>query len=99
MSAALERHAADELGVRLTGVRDLLPDFRYRAVDAQGIVENEVCPVFAATTSDAIQPNPDEVADWAWVEPTAMVDAWAATPAVFSPWSVMQIRQLAPRFA
>ena len=32
----------------MTGIRLLLPDFRYHAVDASGIRENEVCPVFAA---------------------------------------------------
>ena len=26
----------------------VLPDFAYRATDASGIEENEVCPVFAA---------------------------------------------------
>ena len=98
MPAAIERHAANELGVRVSAIRELLPDFRYRAVDSHGTVENEICPVFAAVTHDNIDPNPDEVADWAWVEPAAMVAAMTATPQVFSPWAVLQISQASHMF-
>jgi len=94
MPAAIERHAAIELGVRVSAVRDLLPNFRYRAVDTQGMVENEICPVFAAVTNEAIDPNPVEVADWAWVAPAALVAAMTATPQVFSPWAVLQVGQM-----
>ena len=43
---AVTRRARHELGVALDNVVAVLPDFRYRAVDAAGTVENEVCPVF-----------------------------------------------------
>ncbi len=46
---AIERRLADELGARATAIAPVLPDFRYEAVDASGIRENEVCPVFVAT--------------------------------------------------
>ena len=96
--AAIERHAQNELGVRVSAIRELLPEFRYRAVDAQGMVENEMCPVFAATTHDDIDANPDEVAEWTWVDPAAMVAAMTATPQVFSPWAALQVEQLAHLF-
>ncbi|MGL3805309.1 isopentenyl-diphosphate Delta-isomerase [Paeniglutamicibacter sp. R2-26] len=90
---AIERRAEQELGARITSIRSLLPDFRYRAVDASGIVENEVCPVFSAVIDGDLDPNPDEVAEHAWVEPAALRTAAAAAPFAFSPWLLEQIDQ------
>lgn len=91
MEDAVHRRAAAELGITLASLAPALPDFRYRAVDASGIVENEVCPVFRATTTDALAPNPDEVMDYQWVAPDALRTAVAATPFAFSPWIVLQL--------
>ncbi|MCT7036783.1 isopentenyl-diphosphate Delta-isomerase, partial [Salmonella enterica] len=44
LEAAVHRRARVELGLALDDVTLTLPDFRYRAVDASGVVENEVCP-------------------------------------------------------
>lgn len=88
---AVLRRAAHELGATITGARLAVPEFRYRAVDASGIVENEVCPVYAATIRGDVQPNPDEVAEWAWVRMEALIDAVRLTPFAFSPWLAMQI--------
>ena len=46
----------------------MLPAFRYRAVMPNGIVENEMCPVFVATTTDVPAPDPAEVEDATWVD-------------------------------
>jgi len=99
MTDALRRHALLELGVELGELAEVLPDFRYSARDASGLLENEVCPVYAARTAEAIHANPAEVAEWMWVEPAALVAAVAATPRVFSPWSVLQVSQLEDRLA
>jgi len=91
---AIARRAAHELALELSNIELVLPDFRYRAVDASGIVENEICPVYrAVTTSDPVA-NPDEVAEWAWLEPSALLTAAAAAPFAFSPWLVWQLEQL-----
>jgi isopentenyl-diphosphate delta-isomerase len=95
MEHAVRRHARDELGVPLDSLTLQLPDFRYRAVDAGGIVENELCPVFIATVGAPIQANPEEVAEWAWVDPRDLVSATRSLPHVFSPWAVRQLPQLA----
>jgi isopentenyl-diphosphate delta-isomerase len=93
MEGALARRAEYELGIRIESISALLPEFRYRAVDASGIVENEVCPVFRAVTTDAVAANPQEVAEWRWVEPAALRVSVAATPFAFSPWLVLQSQQ------
>ena len=45
---ALVRRASEELGTTVKKIESVLPSFRYRAVDASGIVENEICSVFFA---------------------------------------------------
>lgn len=97
MEHAIARRARLELGITVSGITPILPDFRYRAVDASGIVENEVCPVYRAVTVDAVEPNPDEVAEFAWVDPVTLRDAALAAPYAFSPWLGWQLEQLAPR--
>ena len=37
MSDAVRRHGAGELGLQLSEIRMILPDYRYRAVDASGV--------------------------------------------------------------
>lgn len=91
---AVARRAQHELGITVERLEVVLPDFRYRAVDASGIVENEVCPVYRAFTSDEVVPNPDEVAEFAWVDPAALHDAAIAAPYAFSPWLGWQLEQL-----
>ena len=91
---AIARRAQRELGITVNDITVILPDFRYRAVDASGIVENEVCPVYRAVTVDAVNPAPDEVAEFAWVDPAALATAATAAPYAFSPWLGWQLQQL-----
>jgi isopentenyl-diphosphate delta-isomerase len=95
MADALARRARLELGIEIENVEVVLPHFRYRAVDASGVVENEICPVFRAVATNAVRPNPDEVAEYEWVEPAALREAVAAAPFAFSPWLVLQLEQWA----
>ena len=90
LTAAVHRRAAEELGLVLSSVEMALPDFRYRATDASGIVENEVCPVFLAHTAAQPAPNPEEVMDHAWVHPLRLGQAVQLAPWAFSPWLVLQ---------
>ncbi|GAA1172632.1 isopentenyl-diphosphate Delta-isomerase [Ornithinimicrobium humiphilum] len=96
---AIRRHARTELGVEITDVQPLLPDFRYRAVDAAGVVENEVCPVFTARTSQLPVPDPDEVMELVWVTPEQLRDAATAAPWALSPWLREQLTELEQRQA
>ena len=90
---AVERRAPQELGVEVRDVAPLLPDFRYRAVDASGVEEHEVCPVFRARIDGDPAPSRDEVAEWCWVTAEELRAALAAVPRAFSPWLVEQAGQ------
>ncbi len=94
--AAIQRRVGQELGGVPTDVRPVLPHFRYRAVDASGIVENEVCPVFVGRLPRAeVRPAPEEVMEHTWVEWADLVDVAAKTPHLLSPWSVSQVTEMA----
>ncbi|GAC02578.1 isopentenyl-diphosphate Delta-isomerase [Gordonia namibiensis NBRC 108229] len=91
---AVHRYAQRELGIDVDEVRCVLPDFRYRAVDASGIVENEICPVFVARPLGSLEPNPDEVAEYAWADVPDVWDLVSRTPWAVSPWFADQVRQM-----
>ncbi len=91
---AVHRRAKDELGLDVGDVRPLLPDFRYRAVDPSGVVENEICPVFSARTSGTPAPAADEVAEYTWADWDDLVATVRSAPWALSPWSVMQVTAL-----
>ncbi len=92
---AVRGRAEAELGIRISDIEPMLPDFRYRATDASGIVEYEICPVFRAETMDAVRPAPAEVSEFAWVELPDLRTAVNAAPYAFSPWLGLQLAELA----
>jgi isopentenyl-diphosphate Delta-isomerase len=94
LTAAVRRRAEFELGIDLDDVELALPLFRYRATDANGTVENEVCPVYIARTSREPGPNPREVAEYRWVDARTLGRAVMTAPWAFSPWLALQARQL-----
>ncbi|WKD58883.1 isopentenyl-diphosphate Delta-isomerase [Corynebacterium caspium] len=96
LEAAIRRRANQELGIDpadLQDIRVVLPDFRYRAVDSSGVVENEICPVFVLRLAAGAEINPvaAEVDSWKWVDPTAVFAAISAVPEVFSPWMAEEL--------
>lgn len=91
---AIVRRARDELGAQVRDILPVLPEFRYRAVDSSGVVENEICPVYRAMISGDVTPEPTEVGEFAWVDPVKLADAVSATPFAFSPWLRLQLAEL-----
>ena len=67
-----------------------MPDYRYRAVAADGTAENELCPVYCAKAVGPIKPRPEEVMDHIWVYPADLRSAAELSWAI-SPWAVEQI--------
>jgi isopentenyl-diphosphate delta-isomerase len=91
---AVHRYAARELGTSVHDVRCVLPSFRYRAVDASGVVENELCPVFVATAGADLRTTPSEVAELQWVPLDDVGTLVDTAPWAVSPWLVAQVREL-----
>lgn len=93
---AVRRRAEQELGLRLDRLELRLPDFRYRAVDASGVVENEICPVYTARAASPLNPRENEVMEVQWADPLQLTAAVAAAPWAFSPWLTLQLPLLYP---
>lgn len=91
---AVQRHAGHELGLTVDEVACVLPGFRYRAVDASGIVENEHCPVYVARCDVLPTPHPDEVMDTRWVGVEELRAAVRTAGWALSPWLVEQVAAL-----
>ncbi|WP_251078603.1 isopentenyl-diphosphate Delta-isomerase [Frankia sp. AiPa1] len=92
---AVERRVAQELRLGLEDMRCALPDFAYRAVAADGLVENEVCPVYVARALGDPDPDPAEVVEWRWVDWVDYRETAVRTPWALSPWSVDQMAAFA----
>ncbi len=94
---AVRRRARQELGISLDHLQLTLPAFRYDATMANGTRENELCPVFTATTPDEIRPEPSEVDDFEWVPWADFRDEVLGGERDVSPWSVQQVGELTAR--
>jgi isopentenyl-diphosphate Delta-isomerase len=93
---AVQRRLRDELGLRASDLRLVLPDFSYRA-SLHGIEENELCPVFVCILDGEPQPDAAEVEDWQWWPWQRFLDESRAPDGVLSPWARMQAPLLGER--
>ena len=95
--AAIRRRVHEELGVEVTDVEVMLPDFGYTATDPNGLVENEHCPVYRALIVDPaiLRPDPEEVMDYQWLTWPDLTATVELAPGLLSPWAVEQVQSLA----
>lgn len=63
---AIRRRVKYELGGELRHLKKV-SDYRYR-FERDGVVENEVCPVYMAEIEGEMKRNPDEVEEVRWME-------------------------------
>lgn len=94
LARAVRRRAEQELGLVLDDLRLVLPGFAYRA-EQDGVVENELCPVFVARAQGEPAPDPGEVEEvrrvpWSQFADAVRDDRW---PGV-SPWTREQVPAL-----
>lgn len=100
LELAVRRRLGQELGIEIDEIGVVLPSFRYRAVMDNGIVENEICPVYRVLYRGSHPaPDPAEVVGVEWVEWATFADAVVNRTRDVSPWcfeQVQQLRQLGP---
>jgi isopentenyl-diphosphate delta-isomerase len=89
---AVRRRLRDELGLEAGELVPLLPDFRYWA-ELDGVVENEICPVFGLRIDAEPVLNRDEVEEYRWVSWDDVVND--NLDVTLSPWAQLQLKQLA----
>jgi isopentenyl-diphosphate delta-isomerase len=65
LADGVRRRVRQELGVDVDDLRLALPAFRYRA-EQDGVVENEMCPVFIGRVVGQVAPDPTEVEEVRW---------------------------------
>lgn len=95
LTDAVVRRLADELGLPAAPSVDLLlPKFRYRATMSDGVVENEMCPVFRAIIDADPAPDPSEVDEYGWVSWPLFVSLVTGGELSVSPWCLEQVPQL-----
>ncbi|SMD20548.1 isopentenyl-diphosphate delta-isomerase [Lentzea albidocapillata] len=93
MAQAVLRRLRDELGMKVSEPELLLPAFRYRA-EMDGVVENEMCPVFRVLSDDEPVPNPDEVDSTERVPWSEFASSVLDGTRAISPWSRLQVAAL-----
>jgi isopentenyl-diphosphate delta-isomerase len=97
MADSVRRRLRDELRIDAAELAVVLPRFRYQARMANGVTENEICPVYAGYCGDAPEPDPDpaEVAEAKWVDWAWFCDQVRTGRQPVSPWCALQLAELA----
>ena len=82
---AVTRRLEFELGIELEKIYEILPNFSYRA-EMNGIVENELCPVFVAFADGKPIPNTDEIENIRWIKWQDFMKEIKEKPGTYSVW-------------
>jgi len=92
---AIKRRLRDELGMTADDFELVLPDYRYKTPPFNGIIENEICPVYYARSNDQPEPNPDEVEAFEWLSWEDYIKELENDPGdIYSWWAKDQLKQL-----
>lgn len=92
---AITRRLQYELGMSATDFEAILPDYRYTTPPYNGIIENEICPVYVAKAVGQPKSNPEEVDAHKWVDWQEFIEAAETDKNDFySWWCKDQLKQL-----
>jgi len=93
VAAAARRRLNEEMGIDC----ELSPagTFVYRAEVGGGLVEHEYDHVFLARHEDDPSPDPAEADAWRWADVETLIADAEASPAEFTPWFALALRELA----
>ena len=84
MEEAVRRRLFQELGMR--SELSFLYKFCYHAGFGSVGSEHEVCSVFVGRSTDPVQANEHEIADWRWITGDDLDEEIRSTPGAFTPW-------------
>ncbi len=82
---AVQRRVYQELHIRASDVREVAP-YRYHFADKNGIVENEICPIFVGYTNEQPTLEKSEVEDYRWVDWNEFLETIKNHAGSYSPW-------------
>lgn len=91
---AIRRRVSFELGITdIHNLTEALPNFRYSCV-RDGIMENEICPVWIGTIDQDPTLNPAEVEATYWENWQSLTKLIAKHPGSFSEWCELEVAEL-----
>lgn len=98
---AVRRRAQFELGLEL-GEVELAAPYRYR-FEREGVVENEICPIFVGKIIGDPSPNPDEVEAIKWLTWSEFLAELKSNPDNWSEWcreeaAILEANELIKKF-
>ena len=83
---AVKRRVSDELHIVASEIKQVAP-YRYKFADKNGIIENEICPIFIGYTDEDPKQSKSEVEAWKWVDWNEFLQTIKEHPGAYSPWS------------
>jgi isopentenyl-diphosphate delta-isomerase type 1 len=90
---AVVRRTRFELGVDLSALIKI-SDYRY-CFSKDGVMEHEICPVYAGICKDEVMPDGDEINAVKWISWDDWVAQIRTQPERYSPWCVQETLILA----
>lgn len=89
---AAHRRLHEEMGMK--GDLAFAFTFQYRAVFDNGLTEHEIDHVFIGRSNCPPIPNPDEVADYRWLNQSDIERAISTHPDTYTPWFKLIYKQV-----
>lgn len=93
---AAQRRLREELGLVDIPLSEPIP-YRYRFADKNGIVENEICPIFVGIADIDPKPNEKEVDSWKWTPWEDFLSDIAKNSSLYSPWCREEALLVSPK--
>jgi len=88
---AIARRVEQELGVVVQKF-EKVSDYRYQFTK-DGIMENEVCPIYRGVVEGELQPDPTEVDGWKWMEWEEFLETIKTDDQdLWSPWCKEEVK-------
>jgi isopentenyl-diphosphate delta-isomerase len=91
--SAVMRRTRYELGVELNAI-EKISDYRYCFIK-DGVMENEICPIFIGFYDGRVIPNPLEVQAVKWINWEDWLEETINYPNNYSPWCIEETQILA----